>query len=597
MSKMTNNISRWQVFKTFLRISFKQYKLFYLTVLIYSLVQTGVTLFSIYSLKFILDGVVTKSYQEALKLALIVVLVNLVLNVLNKLYTTLIDAQSVRMNQRMNQYISIKMMNLPFQCLEDPYYLDLMERSKFAINNQGVFWGMQNAISNIVSSAITIISVSAILFTLSPIVVAVTILVVGIYVVVKILCSKYELKFYRDLIPINRKFGYYCNTISLPAYGKDFRLFNMGNMLNEKFTAYCDEISKYFFKINKNIYFFESIIGTVDKIHRGFLYVFIAIKTLTDHLSIGSFSLYISSAVALTTSLQTTLESAIALLKSLEYLKPFTELANLKENVENGQKIFEGTIDSIEFKNVSFHYPHSEQLILDNISFKIGKNERISIVGLNGAGKTTLIKLLCRLYLPSSGQIYVNGVNISEYEFISYESQISAVFQDYKLFAYSIGENIAGDNLHKDEAYQEACLVGLKQKLDSLDEGIDSLYSKSFDEKGIELSGGEAQKVAIARALHKNSSLVILDEPTSALDPLAEAEIYENFDCLVKHKIAIYISHRMSSSIFCDKILVLNGGKVTDYDSHTNLMKKHDSLYYKLFHTQAKNYTLEDNNG
>ena len=237
-----------------------------------------------------------------------------------------------------------------------------------------------------------------------------------------------------------------------------------------------------------------------------------------------------------------------------------------------------------------FTYPRTTSKILDNVSFKINKGEKISVVGLNGAGKTTIVKLICRLYKINEGEILVNGANIDHYNYSSYISKISAVFQDFKLFAYSIKENILNEDGDEKEAYQIACKVGLKEKIDKLDDGINSLYSKSFDEKGIELSGGECQKVAIGRALHSKSSLIILDEPTSALDPIAEAEIYSAFNNLVQNKTALYISHRMSSSVFCDKVLILNNGKVEDFAPHKELIKKKDSLYYKLFTSQAKNY-------
>ena len=245
-----------------------------------------------------------------------------------------------------------------------------------------------------------------------------------------------------------------------------------------------------------------------------------------------------------------------------------------------------------EFENVTFSYPKSDQVVLDNISFS-SVRRKISIVGLNGAGKTTLIKLLCRLYRPTSGTIKINGKNIYDYDHTTYMKQIAAVFQDYKVFAFSIEENITclpfqGDERAKDIVRQ----VGLEEKVKSLPNGMASYFGKAYDESGIEMSGGESQKIAIARALYKDASLIILNEPTSALDPLAEAEVYSQFNGLVGEKTAIYISHRMSSSVFCDKVLVIEAGKVVDYDHHQNLMKKTDSLYYKMFQAQAENYQL-----
>ena len=205
--------------------------------------------------------------------------------------------------------------------------------------------------------------------------------------------------------------------------------------------------------------------------------------------------------------------------------------------------------------------------------------------------KSTLIKLLCRLYRPDSGRILVNGRDIFSYEYNSYMRQVAAVFQDYRLFAFTIGENISCREKGEDREHiiRLAQQVGLGEKLSSLPDGIDTLLGKEYDEAGTELSGGQEQKVAIARALYKDASLIILDEPTSALDPLAEAEIYENFHDLAGGRTAFYISHRMSSSLFCDRILVIDGGRVADFDSHEKLMKK-DGMYRRLFQTQADNY-------
>ena len=233
---------------------------------------------------------------------------------------------------------------------------------------------------------------------------------------------------------------------------------------------------------------------------------------------------------------------------------------------------------------------YGDKKAVDDLSLHIAPGEIYGFIGHNGAGKTTIVKLLCRLYSPNEGTILINDIPIEEYEKDSYIKQISAVFQDYKLFAYSIKDNI--DPTSSVDVEKICADVGISEKIEKLPHQYDSLIGKYYDDSGVELSGGQLQKIAIARGLAKDSSLLILDEPTSALDPLAEAEIYENFNQLSKDKMAIYISHRMSSSIFCDRILVIDGGIVSDFDTHQNLMLKKNSLYYKLFTTQAKNYKL-----
>ena len=254
-------------------------------------------------------------------------------------------------------------------------------------------------------------------------------------------------------------------------------------------------------------------------------------------------------------------------------------------NIKTGFKI----------ENLSFSYDGNKQ-VLTNISMQIKPGEKIAIVGLNGAGKSTLVKLICRMYQADSGEILINGRNIYEYDYTSYMDTISAVFQDYRIFNFTIAENISCQAKDCDVAEVKRLIreVGLEEKVKELPLGMESRFGKDYDEDGIEMSGGQAQKIAIARALYKKASMVILDEPASALDPIAEAEIYEKFNSLVEEKTAIYISHRMSSSVFCDKILIIDGGTVADFDTHESLMKKTESLYYKLFMSQAENYKLEE---
>ena len=200
------------------------------------------------------------------------------------------------------------------------------------------------------------------------------------------------------------------------------------------------------------------------------------------------------------------------------------------------------------------------------------------------------------MYQADSGEILINGKNIYDYDYMSYMNTISAVFQDYRLFNFTIAENISCQQKDADQGEINRLIkeVGLEEKVNELPNGIESRFGKDYDEEGIEMSGGQSQKIAIARALYKKATMVILDEPASALDPIAEAEIYEKFNSLVEDKTAIYISHRMSSSVFCDRILIIDGGTVADYDTHENLMQKTESLYYKLFMSQAENYKLEE---
>ena len=245
---------------------------------------------------------------------------------------------------------------------------------------------------------------------------------------------------------------------------------------------------------------------------------------------------------------------------------------------------------AIEFKNVSFRYPGSEKYILKGINLTITDGQKLSIVGENGAGKSTFVKLLIRLYDPTEGNIYLNGVNIKDIAYEQYMSIFSTVFQDYKLFSFSLKDNIAlALPLNEEKVLDVLMRVGLEEKLRKLPKGIGTAIFKNFDETGFEPSGGEGQKIALARALYKDAPVIILDEPTAALDPRAEYEIYQQFNDMVEGKTAVYISHRLSSTKFCDVIAVFSNGEIAEYGSHEELMNK-CGIYSELFNMQAQFY-------
>jgi len=245
----------------------------------------------------------------------------------------------------------------------------------------------------------------------------------------------------------------------------------------------------------------------------------------------------------------------------------------------------------IEFCNVSFRYPGAKEYSLRNLSLKFPLGKRLAIVGKNGSGKSTFIKLLCRLYDPTEGEIRLNGVDIREYDYEEYLRIFSVVFQDFKLFSFSLGQNVAtAMEYDKEKAKQCLSKAGLSERLKTMRSGLDTALYKDFESEGVEISGGEAQKVALARALYKDAPVVVLDEPTAALDPIAEAEVYTKFDELVGDKTAIYISHRLSSCKFCDEIAVFEEGAVVQRGNHQELLKETDGLYHELWTAQAQYY-------
>ena len=278
-----------------------------------------------------------------------------------------------------------------------------------------------------------------------------------------------------------------------------------------------------------------------------------------------------------------------------EYIKRFFAYFDIPNPMYQGTLSVEKRDDndySIEFRDVSFKYPSSEAYALRHVSLKFRIGEKLAVVGMNGSGKTTFIKLLCRLYDPTEGVILLNGVDIRKYDYQEYLSIFSVVFQDFQLFAFSLGQNVAAGAAY-DRSRVERCLdeAGFGQRLSEMPEGLDTCLYHDYDTNGVEISGGEAQKIAIARALYKNAPFIVLDEPTAALDPVSEYEVYQKFNEISGGKTAIYISHRLASCRFCDDILVFDEGKIVQHGTHETLLAQADGKYAALWNAQAQYYT------
>ena len=276
------------------------------------------------------------------------------------------------------------------------------------------------------------------------------------------------------------------------------------------------------------------------------------------------------------------------------YYEAFNQYITIPETLRENKHLPLPEIDdfTISFQNVSFKYPGQNKYVLKGLNIDINSKTKLAVVGENGAGKTTFIKLLCRLYDPTEGEILIKGINIKDIDYDQYMTLFSAVFQDFKLFAFSVKENILFKNgtVSNNEIANELLRkVNMEKKISSLPYGLNTNIYKEFDENGFEPSGGEGQKIAIARALAKESKIVILDEPLSALDPKAEYEIFQKFNELINQKTAIYISHRLSSCQLCDAIIVFSEGSIIEYGSHEKLMSQ-GGKYAELYNLQAQYY-------
>jgi len=585
------------VLKHFVRLIVRIRPSYVFLLLFNSLVITATSVVNIYIPKLLIDGITQR--REArwfLTVILAIAGAKLALQVLANYIKKKQDTSREVLRHLVELAFSEKVMSVDYKYLEDPKYLDIKERAIFAVNNFGAIDSLLLNTITFASAIMTLGTVVGIMFSFSPVYMLVSLGIAFLTVIVQKNYLSEEQKVLAQLIPINRQYGYYFSNAFNIGPQKDIRLYRLDKILISRLAEKNLEVSKWLGELqrksgNSNAYQM-AIISAISLI----TYAYAALRVLTDRfgtkIGIGDFTVYINASEELIRSFRSAFMSVLNIMQHLGHLTAFAEFIEVPDSAQlsaEGETL--GEIETIEFRNVSFKYPSSEPMVLKNVSFKINKGERISIVGLNNAGKSTIVKLICRLFEPTEGEILVNGIDIRKYRLSDYLRQISTVFQDYQLFPFTIEENINTSDAAADTDKIKKILgdIDMTERIEKLPNGIHSRLDKTIYDDAVDMSGGEKQKLAIARALYKEASLIILDEPTAALDPLAEAEIYEDFNSLVGDQTAIYISHRMSSSMFCDRILLLQNGEVAAFDTHENLMKS-ENLYRELFLTQAAHY-------
>lgn len=579
-------ISIQYMIKTSIRYNYR-----YLVLFIPAIVLTSVSPFiAILFPKWIIDSVQS---QKEIGFIILLAIIMFSLRLIISFSTSLINrAQSLILmdiNTKMRLDVIEKTMNIRYEYLETPEYIDLKGRAEKCIGNDYNISKIANISANFISSIIQIIGLISIISRVNILIFAVIIVIIIINSVVKSAEAKKTYTIRKKFSTLARKLFELIYISWDYKYAKDIRVYNLKDWLNEKKQRLYKLFSRGLvaeFMYTSITNLFRAILNVLQE---GLFYAYLVYKFFTDNMTLGDFTMYLSAISQFSSCMESIMGSYVALYEASMYITDYRRYMELDElqqiNVGKPPINFE----KIEFKNVSFKYPNTDNYVLNNVSFTIKKGEKLSIVGDNGAGKTTLIKLLLRLYLPDSGSIFINGTNIENINYLDYAKLISVVFQDYQLFAFTVAENIAYNESQFPRISNVVKKIGIDKKIIDLPDGYDTFMSKEFSQSGIEFSGGEQQKIVIARALYKESSMVILDEPTSNLSPIAEYELYKDFDKIVEHKAVIYISHRMSSCRLCDKILLLDNGSVLEYGSHDELMRL-DGKYKTMFGIQASHY-------
>ena len=538
--------------------------------------------------KLILDEIASGcDFNRIIILAVMMVVVtffmNSIYNVLQNIWSHYYNILSALIGyEHLNSNLNCK-----FKYIEDSKYLNLQQRVRDSIMPTDYLYFISSVIENIIQ----IITYSYIIFVFDFKLFIGIIIYSTISYIIGTRVNKEEYQFGEAVSPISRVINYFYNLASNPVYGKDVRVNGLSGLIKGRIEEAVNRkvsVSKKYY--NKK-FRFDILLLICSFIWEGCLYYVVVISALTGTITIGSFTLYLgvlSNFVGQVSGLLKELDKFNYWSKLIENLYQYKTLSQEKD-IGNLTTSGLDRVD-IEFKNVWFKYPNKDDYILKDINIKINAGEKLAIVGMNGAGKSTFIKLLCRLYEPTKGEILVNGENISSYDSAEYSNLLTVVLQDFKLFAFSVSDNIVLQKDYNQDKFNSALeKANIKDRLQKLKDKEKTYISKEFDDNGVDFSGGERQKIAIARAIYRNSKIFILDEPNSAMDPISESKFYENFRNITEQKTTISISHRLASAKFCDNIAVFNDGQITEYGSHESLIEL-KGLYSDLFNKQASGY-------
>ena len=480
--------------------------------------------------------------------------------------------------------------------LERPDFLELQEKSKkFLYSNWHGFGYLLDCALSILGHGITLLGLCAMISTLN-------IWIIILFLALSVAGASYESRIQKKIkqmedtvIDDQRRWTYFSSLFEKAELGRELRIYRAGEWLLRKEREFFTRANHILCKQNNEYIKSGSITAIITFIEQLAAYGYLIYNAANGKISLGSFMMYISAITSFSLAIQHIINAIVEIKAYDMYYDNLESYINIPSMMRTGTKeIPLNCTHTIEFRNVSFQYPGSEYFVLKNVSISLQSGEKLLIVGENGAGKSTFIKLMMRLYDPTEGSILLDGINIKEFDYESYLSLFSTVFQDYHLFSFSLRENITmSETYDDDQILQILNRVGLADKMRHANVTLNTEIHKNFSESGFEPSGGEGQRIAIARALFKNAPIMVLDEPTAALDPRAEYDIYKQFQDMVAGKTAVYISHRLSSSKFCDKIAVFENGCITEYGSHEELLNR-SGKYAELFNMQAAFYSTQN---
>lgn len=555
-------------------------------------IQSIKTVVPIFFVREILNEItVGKRFELVFAYAFAMAAVSFILSFIELILSRCDSVEHSKLDFEMQKLLAKSVTDMSYATLEDPVmhdYIWLAQENRFN--------SVLQFSANIVGSFLTVFGIGAVVLTLNPIILA----VIAATSVVKYI-TDYKLKALsynhsEEWLSVSRENRYYMTLMSDVQMGKEARVNNLESWIyNGAQTSWKNTIYPFEKKHLKKIFGKQNISSAISIVQDIAIYLILALEVIYSSMTVGDFSMYLSAAGTFSSCIIGISSNwSNLILQTSGYLRDYRKCLDFAKQQKEicGHTHIEAEQNAeIEFRDVSFMYPRTDRMILEHINITIKRGETLSIVGVNGAGKTTFVRLLCRFYEPTEGEIFINGIPAKDIPLEEYYRLIGVVFQDFSLFSFTVAENISMDTECDNERLNDAIRKsGLEGRIKTLPHGTDTYLYKEFDPDGIELSGGEGQKVAIARAVYRNSPIVIFDEPTSALDPIAEYNIYRNFHELANGRTSIYISHRLSSTRFTDKIAVFANATIAEYGTHNELISLEDGIYKKMFSAQAKYY-------
>ncbi|MDR2049273.1 MAG: ABC transporter ATP-binding protein/permease [Treponema sp.] len=534
-------------------------------------------------------------------------LLNMLLSLLAALVNRLKDYHDSRFFRNERMYFSRKIMDMDYKDMENPDIFQLREtvsiQSQTGFNMYYLYTFFGQFVGNVFNIGSALVLVLP-LFMNNAFSAPIKLVICGTIIAVmyiNLYCNRKSNAItnamYNEFVPHNMLFNFYSNYLGDYNAGKDIRLYSMENMLEEEQGRQNNITNTILVTARKNMLKFVLCGGVTRDILTAGVYLFVLHICLRGGVLPGDITKYAAGISLLVASFTALIVNAQNLVENNRYLKNYFEFLDIPraEAESGGARRALPAAPELRLENVWFRYPNSKDYVLKNVSLTIKPGSRTAIVGENGSGKTTLIKLLCRLYEPEKGTIYLNGMDIRGYDKKSYMETLGVVFQDFILFAFPAGNNIAASGEYNAEKVLEAAeKAGCVPFFRELPRGLETPLYKDFDGDGVELSGGEAQKIALARAFYKNTRLFLLDEPTASLDPVAESGIYERINGVTRNAAVVFVSHRLSSCKFCDTIMVFDGGELIQTGTHDQMLSEGSGKYAELWNAQASFYQRDN---